>query len=483
MTQVDQPDESPTPGSSPAPVPVVSPTGFVSFSPTEPPTPPATPATSPEGSAPVVDPIAPADPWRLPADTATVLPSDSATDGAGTAPLQYPAAVPLSADPVYGYGSPMQGTRRSRGLRAGPVIAISVTLALLAGLAGGFLGFALADRLSNSSGVDASVSLGAPPTSGTSDRPADSIAGVASKVLPTVVSLSVEGRSESSTGSGFVIQSNGYVLTNNHVIEAAVGSGTVTVFFNDGSRAPATIVGRDTAYDLAVLKVEKTGLSVLPLGNSDQIVVGDSVLAVGSPLGLSGTVTTGIVSALNRPVTAGGSGSSDTSFINAIQTDAAINPGNSGGPLVNSAGGVIGVNSAIATLGGANNASGSIGVGFAIPINQARRTAEEIIRTGKSTKPVIGVTLDTSYNGRGAKIASNVISGRVPITPGGPADKAGLKAGDVVLAVNGRTVNNGDELIVAIRAAQPGDTVTFKVQRGGSTSDIQVVLGSESSSG
>ena len=393
-------------------------------------------------------------------------------------PPQFPNAVPVGYTPgAPGYATPPP---RPKGLRAGPVIAIAVILALLAGIVGGALGFAFANRVFTNEGVNPSISLGTAPAAGTSDRPADSIAGVAAKVLPTVVSLDVVGPSESSTGSGFIIRSDGYILTNNHVIEAAASQGTVTAGFNDGTKATATIVGRDPAYDLAVIKVDKKDLPALPLGNSDDLVVGDAVLAVGSPLGLTGTVTTGIVSALNRPVTAGGSGTKDTSFINAIQTDAAINPGNSGGPLVNSAGSAIGINSAIATLGGASSATGSIGVGFAIPINQARRTAEEIIKTGKSTKPVIGVTLDVRYAGPGAKIAENSIGGGQPITPGGAADKDGLKPGDVVLAVDGRTINTADELIVAIRASQPGDTVTLKVQRGGSTQEFKVVLGSQS---
>jgi putative serine protease PepD len=353
-------------------------------------------------------------------------------------------------------------------------------LALLAGLVGGVVGFVFANRVFTNNGVNPSVSLGSPPPTGSSARPADSVAGIAAKVLPTVVSLDVAGPSQSDTGSGFIIRSDGYILTNNHVIEAAASQGSITVGFNDGSKATATLVGRDPAYDLAVVKVDKKDLPTLALGNSDDIVVGDSVLAVGSPLGLTGTVTTGIVSALNRPVTTGDSSTQDTSFINAIQTDAAINPGNSGGPLVNSAGAAIGINSAIATLSQGSSGSGSIGVGFAIPINQARRTAEEIIQTGKSTKPVIGVTLDIRYTGPGAKIADNAINGAAPVTSGGAADKAGIKAGDIVLSVNGRTVNTADELIVAIRSYKPGDTVTLKVQRGGSTQDIKVTLASES---
>ena len=374
-------------------------------------------------------------------------------------------------------------SRRGNGQgRWAPALVAALAAGLIAGVLGGIVGFAAADRTS-SSGVDPSISLGSVPT-GSSERPSDSIAGVSAKLLPTVVSLSVRGARESDTGSGFVIRPDGYILTNNHVIAAAVGGGSVTVGFNDGSNASATIVGRDVAYDLAVVKVDKTGLPTLPLGNSDEVVVGDTVLAIGSPLGLSGTVTAGIVSALNRPVTAGDQTGSDTSFINAIQTDAAINPGNSGGPLVNSAGAAIGVNSAIASLGSSfGGQSGNIGVGFAIPINQARRTAEEIIKTGSSTRPVIGVTLDVSFTGTGAKIATAPLDGQSPVTTGGPADKAGIKPGDVILSVDGRQINSADEFIVAIRSKQPGDVVTLRVQRGDAVTNIKVTLGSKSSNG
>jgi putative serine protease PepD len=301
--------------------------------------------------------------------------------------------------------------------------------------------------------------------------------------LPAVVSIAVRGSAARSTGSGFVIRQDGYVVTNNHVIEAAAQGGEIVLSFQDGSTAPATIVGRDPEYDLAVLKVDRTGLPILPLGNSDNVVVGDPVVAVGSPLGLSGTVTSGIVSALDRPVTAGGSGSGETSFINAIQTDAAINPGNSGGPLLNGGGQVIGVNSAIATLsGGEAAAGGSIGLGFSIPVNQVKITAEQIIRTGRSTKPVIGVTLDLSYGGPGVRLRTTSSGEGAGVVPGGPADQAGLRPGEVILEVDGRTVSGADEFIVALRSKQPGDTVTLTVSRGNDEVDVVVTLAGETSS-
>jgi len=219
------------------------------------------------------------------------------------------------------------------------------------------------------------------------------------------------------------------------------------------------------------VKVDRTGLTTVPLGSSGDLNVGDSVIAVGSPLGLSGTVTTGIVSALNRPVTAGGEG--EGAFINAIQTDAAINPGNSGGPLLDGAGEVIGVNSAIASMGvGADGQAGSIGLGFSIPIDVVKRISTEIIQTGVSQTPLIGVQLDTSFTGDGAKIAE--------VTPNGAADLAGLQTGDLITRVDGTVLSDSTQLIVTIRSKAPGDSVTLTVERGNQTADVPVTLGSDS---
>ena len=297
------------------------------------------------------------------------------------------------------------------------------------------------------------------------ERPPGSVADIAQRVLPSVVSISAVSSSGGGTGTGFVIDSTGYILTNNHVIaDAASDGGDIEVQLNDGTTLQATIIGRDSSYDLAVLKVNQTGLTALTFGNSDDVAVGDSVIAIGSPLGLSGTVTLGIVSAKDRAVTAGES-AGDSSFINAIQTDAAINPGNSGGPLVNSAGAVIGVNSAIATLGSSSlsSQSGSIGLGFAIPINQARKTAEQLIKNGKATYPVVGVSVDMQYAGDGAKIADTSNA----ILPGGPASKAGLRAGDLIVKFDGRTISTPEELIVAIRSKNVGDRVVIEYKRAG----------------
>jgi putative serine protease PepD len=306
------------------------------------------------------------------------------------------------------------------------------------------------------------------------ERPPGSVADIAQRVLPSVVSISARGARGGGTGTGFVIDSTGFILTNNHVIaDAAVDGGSIEVQLNDGTTLDATIIGRDSAYDLAVLKVDRTGLTALTFGDSDQVAVGDAVIAIGSPLGLSGTVTLGIVSAKDRAVTAG-EDAGDHSYINAIQTDAAINPGNSGGPLVNSAGAVIGVNSAIATLGTSflSSQSGSIGLGFAIPINQARKTAEQLIKTGKATYPVVGISVDMQYAGDGAKIADT----RNAIVPGGPAARAGLRPGDLITKFEGRTITTPEELIVAIRSKSVGDKVEIEYIRAEKTLKATLTL-------
>ena len=302
------------------------------------------------------------------------------------------------------------------------------------------------------------------------ERAPDSIAALAARVIPAVVSISVKGSSSSGTGSGFFLDSNGYILTNNHVVEAAATRGTITVELSNGKKYGAKLMGRDNSYDLAVLKIDVTSAPTLQLGNSDLAQVGDSVIAIGSPLGLSGTVTSGIISSKNRAVTTG-NGSGESSFINALQTDAAINPGNSGGPLVDSTGAVIGVNSAIATLGSSSQ-TGSIGLGFAIPINQAKKTAEQLIKTGFATYPIMGISVDTRFTGTGALISSDGAG----VTPAGPADKAGLKAGDIITTLDGIEINNSDELIVAIRSKSVGDKVKVKYTRNNISREATVTL-------
>ncbi len=384
----------------------------------------------------------PASPWRLPADSDVI-------DTLGRRDTQ------------------------QRRPRTGLLVTLALVIALVAGVTGGAAGFLLADRQDQAT-VDG-ADLGTAPARSV-QRPAGTIPSVAEGVLPSVVQIKVETSSGRGTGSGFVIDDEGLILTNNHVV--AGRSADVRVTFIDGTTRKARVVGTSGSYDLAVLKVPARNLKPLPLGNSDDVVVGDPVIAIGSPLGLSGTVTSGIVSALNRPVTAGERGGDDSAYINAIQTDAAINPGNSGGPLVDLDGRVVGINSAIATVGGsATGEGGNIGVGFAIPINQARRTAEQLIETGEAQFPIIGASLDGTYEGSGARIAERAApDGTPPLVSGGPADKAGLEPGDVIVAIDGSPVEDSSQLIVAIRSKSPGDTVTLDVRRGESETKIRVEL-------
>jgi len=383
-----------------------------------------------------------------------------------------PWAFPRGDDP----GDTLGSRERSAGPpRLGVLVAIAAILSLLSGIGGGAVGYLLAERDDRAVAVDG-ANLGSAPARSVT-RPEGSIADVAARVLPSVVQIKVETSEGGATGSGFVVDDDGLIVTNNHVVDGAAGS--VTVAFGDGTEAEADVVGTSASYDLAVLRLDGRNLPALPLGNSDSVVVGDPVIAIGSPLGLSGTVTSGIVSAKDRPVTAGGQGNSDAAYINAIQTDAAINPGNSGGPLVNLDGEVIGVNSAIATVGGVlGGESGNIGVGFAIPINQVRRTVEQIINTGEAQFPIIGASLDGRYEGDGARIATAPAQdGTPPILPDGPADRAGLQPGDIITRIDGEPVAGSSELIVAIRSRQPGETVTLTVRRNGEERTVDVTLG------
>jgi len=368
--------------------------------------------------------------------------------------------------------------RERRRPGAGALLAAAAVVAILAGGVGAVTGVYVAERDDERSVLDENASLGAPiaGSDGTVSRPPESVAGIAARVLPSVVSIAVRSSDGAGTGSGFIIRADGYLLTNNHVV-AEVGDGDIEVEFQGGEAIPATIVGTDPDYDLAVLKVDGLdGLQAATLGSSESVAVGDPVVAIGSPLGLVGTVTAGIVSSKNRPVTAGGG--DDTSYINAIQTDAAINPGNSGGPLVNDQGEVIGVNSAIATVDRAPSGgpAGSIGLGFAIPIDQARRTAEQLIRTGKSVHPIIGASLDLTYEGEGVRLISETLGDQPAILPGGPADEAGLLPGDVILSIDDVRVDRPQELIVAIRSRVPGDTVQITYRRSGQERTVPVTL-------
>ena len=404
------------------------------------------------------DPPPPAeDPWSRPTTRAT-----------------FPSGAQAWGYPTDTIGSPAQEPKTKRGLATAALV---LSTALVAGLVGGLVG----SRSSGSDGLlDRGASLGGGgSTTASVDRAPDSVAGIAAKVMQSTVSIAVDGASGNGTGSGVIIRSDGYILTNNHVIASAANGGEITVTLDAGeNELPADIVGRDPVTDLAVLRVRSDrDLPAATLGQSRALVVGDPVIAIGSPLGLSGTVTTGIVSALNRTVDvpAEEEGGARNPLFNAIQTDAAINPGNSGGALVNARGEVIGINSAIATLGGGGlfggeQGGGSIGVGFAIPIDEARSVAEEIIRTGKATHPSIGVSANTvsGEDREGALVRE--------LTPGGGAARAGLEPGDLIVEVDGEEVDSVDELILAVRSNKVGDTVSITYVRDGRTRNADIVL-------
>ena len=398
-----------------------------------------------------------------------------------TAPL-WGAPAPTGA-PAWGYPTDTIGgpAAPEPPKRAGLLAAIGASLAV-ALVAGGGAGY-VAGRQSGDNGslTDPNASLGTgSSTSSTLNRAPDSVAGIAARVLQSVVNISVKVRSasgqitESGTGSGVVIRSDGYILTNNHVVDTTGAELTVSFNGAENVEVPAQVVGRGPDTDLAVIKL-RTSKSVVPatLGQSRNLVVGDPVIAIGSPLGLAGTVTTGIISALNRTVNVPGQNGGRTPLFNAIQTDAAINPGNSGGALVDAKGQVIGINSAIATLGSgglSNDQSGSIGVGFAIPIDEARSVAEELIRTGTATHPAIGVrALTSTTKGNTGALVQEVLAG-------GPASDAGLTSGDLITAVDGTAVHSVDELIIAIREHKVGQTVTLTYYRNGAKQTAKVTL-------
>ncbi|MGN6162130.1 MAG: S1C family serine protease [Marmoricola sp.] len=356
-----------------------------------------------------------------------------------------------------------------------PAVAV---LALLVGLAGGAIGGALV--ADDNSAVSVSTGSGGVlkiESGGAASLPADnaSIPAVAKKVLPSTVQIVADykGDPQGATGSGWVLDKGDHIITNNHVVANAIAEkGPIEVIDQANRHWKATVVGTSAVYDIAVLKLAgNPDLSPLPVGASKQMEVGQTVVAIGSPLGLSATVTSGIVSALGRPVTTGDGG--ESSFISAIQTDAAINPGNSGGPLVNLRGQVIGVNSAIATLGqtSASGESGSIGVGFAIPIEQVLTTAAEIIASGHAKYPLIGAGVKGTRSLDGARVDT--------LTAGGPAAVAGVKVGDVITAVNGAPITDTIGLVVDIRTHLPGETITLTVVRGGQTLKIKVRLGAK----
>jgi putative serine protease PepD len=388
-----------------------------------------------------------------------------------------PPAPPMTLSSPPGPSATAQRSRR-RAVLAGTVVA-----AVIGGLIGGGIVAAI-DHKSNSS-----VASGVVVTTQTAqDSPKlnGSVTAAAAKIMPSVVTINVSGQSESGTGSGIVLRSDGYILTNNHVVAVAGSGGQIQVVTRTGQTAPATIVGTDQSDDLAVVKISGLSLPAATFAKSSELQVGQTVVAVGAPLGLSNTVTSGIVSNTARPVQTGDS-STDTAVFDAIQTDAAINPGNSGGPLVDLNGNVVGVDAAIAdansggvTVPGQPTQSGSIGIGFAIPSDEASRIAAELIATGTATHAVIGVTVNDGSAPQ-SSIQTTAGATLATVSPNSPASKAGLQAGDVVSKVNDQLITQNIDLIAAVRSYAPGQTVTLTYIRAGATHTVQVTLGTASS--
>ena len=424
--------------------------------------------------------------WGGPANSQGGATSAGASTGRYTQTL--PGSGPGADYPSYGgsgqaappgTSTDPAGTPRPRGRKTSLVVATTTALALIAGFAGGYAGSAWE---SNNAATDSSLSrlnTSAPVSQNLTPAPAGSVQEVAAKVLPSVVSVLASSGQSAGEGSGVILTDDGLILTNNHVVDGAT---SLEVRFNDGTTATAKVVGKTATDDLAVIKADGvSGLTAAGLGSSADLQVGQQVVAIGSPLGLSATVTSGIVSALNRPVrTSSEDQSSRTqsqdTVINAVQTDAAINPGNSGGALVDMNGNVIGINSAIASLSDSSSGqSGSIGVGFAIPIDQAKRIAQEIIDNGQATHAVLGAAVGDATDGNsqiptGAKIDS--------VTPGSGAEAAGLEKGDVVTAIGDVKVESADALIAAVRAQTPNGTTTITFNRNGTSQTVNVTLGS-----
>ncbi len=399
--------------------------------------------------------------------------------GAGAQPGSTgdPAGYPAGFGPVPGAvaaAAPPAPQARRRGPLFAAVLGV---LALLAGLLGGVLGAGLVKGGGSGSDTPIIATGSGPSERVTTQPPArpGSVQDVAARVLPSVVSIIVQAGRQTGSGSGVVLSEDGTILTNNHVVSAGgtAPADTVLISFSDGSRAKAKVIGTDPTSDIAVVKAEKTGLTPITVGTSNNLSVGQDVIAIGSPLGLEGTVTTGIISALNRPVSTAGEDGTTESVIDAIQTDAAINPGNSGGALVNSSGALIGINTAIATLGGGSEGvSGSIGLGFAIPIDQAMRVANQLASGGKVSRASLGVNVRPSGNEAqpGALVAS--------VEAGSPAQRAGIPEGALITAVDDRKIATSEALVAAIRSHAPDDEVKITFSHQNQSRTVTVKLGS-----
>ncbi|MGW1619167.1 S1C family serine protease [Streptomyces sp. NPDC002172] len=473
--------------------------------PSAPPVPPSSPAASPQaaasdgGEAPTT-PIPP---------TPQSAPGAPAGDPYATAPQAPdaswpppPPATPSYADPGAGAGAgwgssydqqhqqyqqqPFQQPQHAptKGSGRGGLIAAVLVAALVAGGLGGGIGYTLAKN--NDDGGSTTISSTSSGGATQVKRAAGTVAAVAQNALPSTVTIESEGTNgEGGTGTGFVFDKQGHIITNNHVVADSLDGGKLTATFPDGKKYDAEVVGHAQGYDVAVIKLKNppSDLKPLALGDSDKVAVGDETIAIGAPFGLSNTVTTGIISAKNRPVASSdGSSTSKASYMSALQTDASINPGNSGGPLLDASGAVIGINSAIQSASsgglGSTGQSGSIGLGFAIPINQAKYVAQQLIKTGKPVYAKIGASVSLEDGTSGAQITDSGSGGSAAVESGGPADKAGLKPGDVITKLDDRVIDSGPTLIGEIWTHKPGDKVQITYKRDGSEHTVTLTLGS-----
>ena len=371
------------------------------------------------------------------------------------------------------------GGEPRRRQRTGLIVAVAV----VAGVLGGGLGAAGVDALDDDSGgsTDAATGTTLDQTVATSDKKLKdgTIESVAAKVRPSVVQINVKGSGTADSGTGIIISKDGTILTNNHVVEAGAENGSITVAFDDNSTAEAEIVGRDPVTDIAVVQAKDVSdLKPATLGSSGDLRVGQDVVAVGSPFGLESTVTSGIVSALNRPVAAGQGAGGSSNVYPAIQTDAAINPGNSGGPLVDMNGNVVGINSSIRSNSSGSQA-GSIGLGFAIPIDLARNISKQLINEDDVEHAQIGIVVEDSLGSddittNGAKVKS--------VENGSPGAQAGLKNGDVITKLNNDVITGSQSLVATIRGYAPGDKVKVSYTRNGDDKTTTIELGSDNGS-